>query len=137
MLMLGNVKISELASVTPPFIPEGAYAMTQLIELPPADESAPPHRHSGPVFCYMLEGRMLFELEGEAPREIKAGEAFWEPGGAVVHWQSSNLEREVPSKFIAVCVCAPRVDMITLLEPDEIVDRDHLRHLSARKDHGC
>jgi len=136
MLKLGNVEISDLACVTPPRIPEGAYAMTQLIELPPADESAPPHRHSGPVFCYMLEGRMLFELEGEAPREIKAGEAFWEPGGEVVHWQASNLEPEVWSKFLAVCICAPGVDMITLLEPDEIVARDHLRHPSARKYQG-
>ena len=24
----------------------------------------PPHRHSGPVFGYMLEGEMIFELEG-------------------------------------------------------------------------
>jgi quercetin dioxygenase-like cupin family protein len=136
MFFLGNVKISDLACVTPPWIPEGAYAMTQLIELPPADESAPPHRHSGPVFCYMLEGRMLFELEGEAPREIKAGEAFWEPGREVVHWQAANLEPEVWSKFLAVCICAPGVDMITLLEPDEIVARDHLRHPSARKYQG-
>jgi quercetin dioxygenase-like cupin family protein len=88
MLKVGNVEISDLACVTPPWFPEGAHAMTQLIELPPADESAPPPRHSGPVFCYMLEGRMLFELEGEAPREIKAGEAFWEPAGT---WSTGRL----------------------------------------------
>jgi hypothetical protein len=79
---------------------------------------------------------MLFELEGEAPREIKVGEAFWEPGGDVVHWQAATLEPEVPSKFLAVCICAPGVDMITLLEPDGIVARDHLRHPSARKFQG-
>jgi hypothetical protein len=84
----------------------------------------------------MLEGRMLFELEGEAPREIKAGEAFWEPGGEVVHWQAANLEPEVPSLFLAVCICAPGVDMMTLLEPGEIVARDRLRHPSARKYQG-
>jgi hypothetical protein len=79
---------------------------------------------------------MLFELEGEAPREIKVGEAFWEPGGDVVHWQAATLEPEVPSKFLAVCICAPGVHMITLLEPDGIVARDHLRHPSARKFQG-
>jgi quercetin dioxygenase-like cupin family protein len=136
MLNIGNVKISDLMSVTAPRIPEGAHAMTQIIELPPGDEGAGPHRHSGPVFGYMLEGRMLFELEGEAPREIKAGEAFWEPGWDVVHYQAANLEPEVPSKFLAVCICAPGVDMITMLEPDEIVARDHLRHPSARKYQG-
>jgi len=29
----------------------------------------------------VLEGEMLSELEGEPPRAVKAGEAFWEPGG--------------------------------------------------------
>jgi quercetin dioxygenase-like cupin family protein len=33
----------------------------------------------------MLEGEMVFELEGEPPRMIRAGEAFREPGGEVIH----------------------------------------------------
>ena len=133
MLATGNVKITDLLCETPPSIPDGAHAMTQLVELPPADEGVRPHRHSGPVFGYMLEGRMLFELEGEAPREIIAGEAFWEPGGDVVHYQMSNLDADGWSRFLAVCTCAPGVDMITMLEPDEIEARDSLRHPSARR----
>jgi hypothetical protein len=54
----------------------------------------------------------------------------------VVHWQAANLEPEVWSKFLAVCICAPGVDMITLLEPEEIAARDHRRHPSARKYQG-
>lgn len=50
----------------------------ELIELPPGDPGTPPHRHSGPVFGYMLEDEMEFELEGEPERVIRAGEAFWE-----------------------------------------------------------
>nr|WP_042185100.1 cupin domain-containing protein [Kibdelosporangium sp. MJ126-NF4]CEL16520.1 cupin domain protein [Kibdelosporangium sp. MJ126-NF4]CTQ90473.1 cupin domain protein [Kibdelosporangium sp. MJ126-NF4] len=133
MLAAGNTKVSDLLCVTPPPIPDGAHAMTQLVELPPADAGPGPHRHSGPVFGYVLEGRILFELEGEAPREIKAGEAFWEPGGDVVHYQVANLEPGTWSRFLAVCLCAPGVDMITMLEPHEIVERDHLRHPSARQ----
>ncbi|GAA3543091.1 cupin domain-containing protein [Amycolatopsis ultiminotia] len=133
MLAAGNTKVTDLLSVTPPPIPAGAHAMTQLIELPPADEGVQPHRHSGPVFGYVLEGKILFELEGEAPREISAGEAFWEPGGDVVHYQAANLEPAIWSRFLVVCVCAPGVEMITMLEPDEIVARDHLRHPSARR----
>jgi quercetin dioxygenase-like cupin family protein len=64
MLDAGRTKITDLLSVTLPAIPQGAHAMTQLVELPPADAGLPPHRHSGPVFGYMLGGRMLFELEG-------------------------------------------------------------------------
>jgi quercetin dioxygenase-like cupin family protein len=136
MLAAGNVKVTDLLSATPPWIPEGAHGMTQLVELPPADAGVAPHRHSGPVFGYVLEGRMLFELEGEAPREIVAGQAFWEPGGDVVHYQAANLEQNAWTRFIAVCICAPGVDMITMLEPDEIIARDHLRDPSVRKHAG-
>jgi quercetin dioxygenase-like cupin family protein len=133
MLETRNTKVSDLLCVTPPWIPEGAHAMSQLIELPPADAGLAPHRHSGPVFGYVLEGRILFELEGDAPREIVAGESFWEPGGDVVHYQVANLDEDGWSRFFAVCICAPGVDMITMLEPQEIVARDHLRHPSARQ----
>jgi hypothetical protein len=51
----------------------------------------------------------------------------------VVHYQVANLESAVWSRFLAVCLCAPGVEMITMLEPDEIVARDHLRHPSARR----
>jgi quercetin dioxygenase-like cupin family protein len=133
MLAAGTVKVSDLLSVTPPSIAAGAHAMTQLVELPPADAGLDPHRHSGPVFGYVLEGRMLFELEGEEPREIVAGEAFWEPGGDVVHYQMVNLDQNTWTRVLAVCICAPGVEMITMLEPDEITARDHLRHPSARR----
>lgn len=133
MLVAGNTKVTDLLCVTPPWIPEGAHAMTQLVELPPADEGLGPHRHFGPVFGYVLEGRILFELEGDEPREIVAGEAFWEPGGDVVHYQVAKLDSDTWSRFVAVCICAPGVDMITMLEPEEIVARDHLRHASAHQ----
>src|SRR4051794_15539944 len=136
MLATGNVKITDLLCETPPPIPSGAHAMTQLVELPPADDGVAPHRHSGPVFGYMLEGRMLFELEGEAPRAIVAGEAFWKPGGDVVHYQMRNLDATGWSRFVAVCICAPGVDMITMLDPQEIADRDSLRHPNARQHAG-
>ena len=107
--------------------------MIQLVELPPADAGLAPHRHSGPVFGYVLQGRILFELEGEAPTEIAAGEAFWEPGGEVVHYQMRNLDAIGWSRFLAVCICAADVDMITMLEPGEIASRDSSRHPSARR----
>lgn len=133
MLVTGNAEVTDLLCVTPPTIPEGAHAMMQLVGLAPADAGVAPHRHSGPVFGYMLQGRMLFELEGEEPVEIVAGESFWEPGGEVVHYQTKNLDPTEWSRFLAVCICAPGVDMITMLEPHEIVARDALRHPSARR----
>jgi quercetin dioxygenase-like cupin family protein len=133
MISPGNTKITDLLCVTPAWIAPGAHAMTQVVELPPGDSGLGPHRHSGPVFGYLLEGRMLFELEGEAPREIVAGEAFWEPGGEVVHYQMANMDSQRWTRFLAVCICAPGVDMINMLEPEEIVARDHLRRPSVRQ----
>ena len=83
--------LTVIQSVTPPFVPADAEAMTVVIEWPPGDPGAPPHRHpGGPSFGYVLEGEMLFELEGEPPRAIKAGDAFWEPGGDVIHYRTAT-----------------------------------------------
>jgi quercetin dioxygenase-like cupin family protein len=95
---LQNV-LTVIQSVTPPFLPADAEVMTVIIEWPPGDPGAPPHRHpGGPAFGYVLEGEMLFELEGEAPRAIKAGEAFWEPGGDVIHYSDANNRSATSSR---------------------------------------
>lgn len=107
--------------------------MIALLEIPPGSAGAPPHRHSGPVFGYVTEGEMLFELEGELPRPIRAGEAFSEPGGDVVHWQAANLLTDAWTRFIAVMVCAPDVPMLTFLSAEEAAERQPLRHPSARQ----
>ena len=112
----------------PPFIPEGAEVMTVVIHYPPGDPGAPPHRHpSGPAFGYMLEGEMLFELEGEAPRVIRAGEAFWEPGGDVIHYSDGNNRDDIPSRFVVTMICVPGQPMLKLVDEDELKQRKHLR----------
>ncbi|GAA5012136.1 cupin domain-containing protein [Actinopolymorpha pittospori] len=110
----------DLLEVEPPFIPQGAFAMVRRLDLPPGDPGIAPHRHSGPVFGFMLEGEMLFELEGEAPYPIKAGEAFWEPGGDVIHYTVSNLLADSWSRFVVVMLCTPGVEMITLVDDEEL-----------------
>jgi quercetin dioxygenase-like cupin family protein len=97
------------------------------VTIPPGDPGSGPHRHSGPVFGYVLEGEILFELEGERPYPIKAGEAFWEPGFEVVHYQAANLRTDIASKFVVFMLCAPDVPMMTYLDEAEIEERAHLR----------
>ena len=115
-----NMTQKDLLEVVPPFIAEGSSAMVRLLELPPGDPGLAPHRHSGPVFGYMLEGEMLFELEGQAPYPIKAGEAFWEPGGDVIHYTVANLLADKTSRFVVVMLCAPGVEMITMVDDEEL-----------------
>ena len=109
-----------LQQVEPPDIPPGSSAMTLSIEYAPGDHGAPPHRHSGPVFGYVAEGEMLFELEGEPERVIHAGEAFWEPGGDVIHYQDGNNRDDMSLRFVVAMLCAPDVPMLTFVDDDEL-----------------
>jgi quercetin dioxygenase-like cupin family protein len=111
-----------------PTIAPGSGAMVATVTVPPGDAGSGPHRHSGPVFGFVLEGEILFELEGQEPYPIKAGEAFWEPGFDVVHYQAANLRDDIASRFVVFMLCAPDVPMMTYLDADELAAREHLRH---------
>lgn len=116
-----------LDHITVPFELGRPNVMTVTIELEPGSVGSGPHRHSGPVFGYLIEGELIFELEGEPERVIKAGEAFWEPGGDMVHWQAANNLTSHPTTFLAVMICAPDREMLTYLTPEEIAGHQHLR----------
>jgi quercetin dioxygenase-like cupin family protein len=119
----GNTVLTMLMAERPPFVPPGAEAMTVLIELPPGDPGSPPHRHSGPVFGYLLDGEMIFELEGEPERVIRAGEAFWEPGGDVIHYQAANHLPDQWTRFVVVMLCEPGQEMLVYVDDDELEQR--------------
>ena len=42
-----------------------------------------PHRHPGPIFGYVLEGEFELALDDQPVKTLKAGETFYEPGGAL------------------------------------------------------
>ena len=110
-----------LQSVTPPFLPAEGEVMTISVEWPPGESGLPPHRHpGGPCFGYVLDGEMLFELEGEDPRVIKAGEAFWEPGGEVIHYQDANNRTDIPLRFVVTMIMAPGQPMVVFVDDDEL-----------------
>src|SRR4051794_13545140 len=77
--------VEVLSEVDSPPIPVPANAMTVYVTLPPGSAGSAPHRHPGPAFGFVIEGEMIFEVEGEPERVVKAGESFWEPGGDVIH----------------------------------------------------
>jgi quercetin dioxygenase-like cupin family protein len=104
-------------------IPAGAHAMTIVVEHPPGSPGTPPHRHSGPAFGYVLEGEMMFELEGQAARVVRAGEAFWEPGGDLIHYQDGNHRGDIPVRFTVTMLCEPGQPMLTLVDDDELARR--------------
>lgn len=120
--------ITVVQEVTPPFFPEGGHAMTIVVEFPPGDPGSPPHRHpGGPAFGYVIEGEMLFELEGEAPRVVRAGEAFWEPGGDIIHYSDGNNSEDLTLKFVVTMICAPGQPMLVLADEEDLLARKDRR----------
>jgi quercetin dioxygenase-like cupin family protein len=122
-----------LQDVTPAFLPSDGKVMTVLIEYPPGDPGLPPHRHpGGPCFGYVLGGEMVFELEGEPPRVIKAGQAFWEPGGDAIHYQDANYRTDIPLRFLVTMVMAPAQPMLLFLDKDELKQSGWVRRSPVR-----
>ena len=112
-----------LLSTRPPFIPTDAEVMTLRIDYPPGDPGIPPHRHlGGPCFGYVLNGEMVFELEGELPRVITAGESFWEPGGDTIHYQDANNRTDAPLSFIVTMMMAKNQQVLVFVDDVELAD---------------
>ena len=119
--------ITVVQEVEPPFIPAGAHAMTIVVQWPSGHPGNAPHRHSGPAFGYVLEGEMVFELEGEPARVVRPGEAFWEPGGDVIHYQDGNNRDDIPVRFTVTMLCEPGKPMLTFVDQEELVQRKNRR----------
>ncbi|BBY10700.1 cupin domain-containing protein [Mycobacterium marseillense] len=120
--------IKVLQEVRSPSIPAGAQVMTVLINHPPDTHGYPPHRlPGGPGFGYMLAGEMVFELEGEAPRVLRAGDAFWGPGGDVIHYQDANNRTDIPCSFVLTLLCAPGKPLREWVTEEELEARKGLR----------
>jgi len=86
------------------------------VELEPGSPGSPPHRHPGPMFGFMLEGEIAFQLEGRPEERYRAGETFWEPGGDCVHLKAANASADQPASFIALVIGEPGLPPLIPLE---------------------
>ena len=115
--------VGVLSEVDSPPIPAPSQAMTIHVTLPAGSAGSPPHRHTGPAFGYVIEGEMIFELEGEPERVIKAGESFWEPGGDVIHYQDGNNLSDAQSRFVVMMFGVPGQPMYIPVPSAELDER--------------
>jgi quercetin dioxygenase-like cupin family protein len=116
-------KVELISSVPAPPVPDNAEAMTILVTLPPGSESSPPHRHTGPAFGYVISGEMIFEVEGEPQRVVKAGETFWEPGGDAIHYQDGNNLPDAETVFVVTMFSVAGQPMLIPVSADELEER--------------
>ena len=76
---------AELFRTALPDMPGKQLVVVALTILPKrANQPASPgHRHPGSVYVYVTEGTARFGIEGQPVKEVKAGESFFEPPGAL------------------------------------------------------
>lgn len=72
------------------------------------------HLHPCPVVGHVVSGTLLFQIEGESPQLLNAGDAFYEPKNQpVLHFD--NASDSEPLIFIAYYLLEGDEDLITLL----------------------
>jgi len=57
------------------------------------------HYHSGHLFTYVIEGSVVWEVEGQPPVTLKAGDAFYDPPKRVHNHRNASATN--PAKFVA------------------------------------
>lgn len=62
-----------------------------------------PHKHTGPVFAYILEGSIENQVDPEPAKTYHRGDFFYEPP-MHVHRQLKNLSATEPAKILVVQV---------------------------------
>lgn len=64
----------------------------------PAHQQSPEHLHPCPVVGLIVEGKIRLQVDGQAPQDLGAGDAFYEPANArILHFDALDG----PAKFVA------------------------------------
>ncbi|NIK62158.1 cupin domain-containing protein [Kribbella shirazensis] len=124
--------VEMLASVANPPVPADLEVRTVLITLPPGSAGSPPHRHPGPAFGYVLSGEVIIELEGEPERVVKAGEAFWEPGGDLIHYSGANNLPDAETSYVVTLLGTAGQPVLTPVGAEELEERRDRRASKPR-----
>jgi quercetin dioxygenase-like cupin family protein len=61
------------------------------------------HRHPAGAYVYVIDGSVMFGVDGREPVVLEAGASFYEPPGAL-HSVSRNASRDLPASLIAFFV---------------------------------
>ena len=80
---------------------EGKQGALVVVEYAPG-ASDQKHYHSGHLFTYVVEGSVVWEVEGEAPVTLNAGDAFYDRPKQVHNHR--NASATAPAKFVAFFV---------------------------------
>ena len=93
---------------------KAASATVREVTFDPAQEDLP-HRHTGPVFGYVLEGEYEHAMDDEPVKTYKAGDTFYEPSGSL-HRVSRNPSGKTRTRLLAVVLHSRDTKQVTVPE---------------------
>ena len=79
-------------------------------------QAGKPHRHTGPVIGYVLEGEYEWAIDDNPAKTLKAGDTFYEPTGCL-HRVSRNPSKTGKTRVLAVVLHPRDARQITIPEP--------------------
>src|SRR4051794_8350126 len=98
----GHVKVVQLSQRDVIEKLDGKAARATVVEVPfEPGQTDSPHRHTGLVFGYVLEGEYEHALGDEPVKKYRAGDAFYEPSGSV-HRVARNPSKTAKTRLLAV-----------------------------------
>ena len=109
------VKILSARDVKEKLDGKDAKATTVELALEPG-QAGTPHRHTGPVFGYVLEGEYEWAIDDNPAKTLKAGDTFYEPTGCL-HRVSRNPSKKGKTRVLAVVLHPRDARQITIPEP--------------------
>ena len=77
-----------------------AGATVEVVTIEPGQQDSA-HRHTGPVFGYVLEGEYEHAIDDQPVKTYKAGDTFYEPSGCV-HRVAQNPSSKTRTRLLAV-----------------------------------
>jgi quercetin dioxygenase-like cupin family protein len=83
--------------------PDGLAVQAIRVDYEPGGFTRGTHRHPAGAYVYVIDGSVLFGVDGREPVVLKAGESFYEPPGAL-HSVSRNASHDLPASLIAFFV---------------------------------
>jgi quercetin dioxygenase-like cupin family protein len=112
----GEVKSTQLSqrNIIEKLDGKAASATVREVTFEPGQKDSP-HRHTGPVFGYVLEGEYEHAMDDEPVKTYKAGETFYEPSGAV-HRVAQNRSVKTRTRLLAVILHPRDAKEVTVRE---------------------
>ena len=118
----GGAKVTQLSrrDIVEKLDGKDAKVTVQEVAIEPGGRVAP-HRHTGPVFGYVLEGEYEHALNDDPVTTYKAGDTFYEPSGCV-HRVTRNPSARARTRLLAVIVHPRDAEKVTV--PEEAAKKD-------------